>query len=143
MSKVTDDSENTQLIDHREAELLLLRKCQAQSFPEEITALKTHKHIPIHSRLTCLAPEWDPETNVLRVGGRLRRLESPSVEQIHPIVLDPQHPATKLLIKDFDECLLHPGTERVYAEIQRQYWILRGRQAVKHHQLNCVSCQRW
>ncbi|XP_073724410.1 uncharacterized protein [Misgurnus anguillicaudatus] len=141
--KVTDDSDNTQLMDHREAELVLLRECQAQSFPEEIAALKTNKLIPSHSRLTCLAPEWDPETNVIRVGGRLRRLESPSVEQIHPIVLDPQHPATKLLIKDFDERLLHPGTERVYAEIRRQYWILRGRQAVKHHQLNCVSCQRW
>ncbi len=79
----------------------------------------------------------------MRVGGRLRRLESPNVEQIHPIVLDSRHPATKLLIRDFDERLLHPGTERVYAELRRQYWILRGRQAVKHHQLNCSSCQRW
>ncbi len=93
--------------------------------------------------LICLAPEWDPVTTVMRVGGRLRRLESPNVEQIHPIVLDSRHPAIKLLIRDFDERLLHPGTERVYAELRRQYWILRGRQAVKHHQLNCLSCQRW
>ncbi len=141
--QVTDNSANTQLIDPREAELILLRKCQAQSFPEETKALKTRKPIPNHSRLICLAPEWDPVTTVMRVGGRLRRLESPNVEQIHPIVLDSRHPATKLLIRDFDERLLHPGTERVYAELRRQYWILRGRQAVKHHQLNCSSCQRW
>ncbi len=141
--QVTDNSANTQLIDPREAELILLRKCQAQSFPEETKALKTHKPIPNHSQLICLAPEWDPRTTVMRVGGRLQRLESPNVEQIHPIMLDSQHPATKLLIRDFDERLLHPGTERVYAELRRQYWILRGWQAVKHHQLNCSSCQRW
>lgn len=67
--KVTDDSADNQLIDHREAELVLLRECQAQSFPEEIAALKTQKPIPNHSRLTCLSPEWDPVTNMLRVGG--------------------------------------------------------------------------
>lgn len=42
-----------------------------------------------------------------------------------------------------DEHLLHPGTERVYAELRRQYWIIRGRQAIRHHQLNCSTCQRW
>lgn len=51
--KVMDDSADT----HREAELVLLRECQAQSFPEEIAALKTQKPIPHHSRLACLAPE--------------------------------------------------------------------------------------
>ncbi|KAJ8356221.1 hypothetical protein SKAU_G00190150 [Synaphobranchus kaupii] len=61
---------------------------------------------------------------------------------------DPSHCArpkapSNALIKDRDERLLHPGTERVYAEIRRQYWILRGRQAIRHHQLKCPSCQRW
>lgn len=99
--------------------------------------------MPNHSRLICLAPKRNPGIYVIRVGGRLRRMESTKVEQIHPIVLDSWHPLTMLLIKDFDECLLHPGTERVFAELLRQYWILRGRQAVQHHQLNCSSCQRW
>ncbi|XP_044202893.1 uncharacterized protein LOC122979475 [Thunnus albacares] len=82
-------------------------------------------------------------TVVWPAGGRLRTLQNSSIGEIHPIVLDPRHSATKLLIKDTDERPLHPGTERVYAEIRRQYWILRGRQAVRHHQLNCPSCQRW
>ncbi|KAL1267690.1 hypothetical protein QQF64_033053 [Cirrhinus molitorella] len=37
--QVTDDPANTLLIDPHEAELILLRTCQAQSFPEETTAL--------------------------------------------------------------------------------------------------------
>ncbi|XP_073766348.1 uncharacterized protein [Danio rerio] len=141
--KATGSQPDTQLMDHRTAELELIKGCQAQSFPEETAALKMHKPVPNHSRLRCLAPEWDPVMEVIRVGGRLRRLESLNAEETHPIVLHPQHPTTKLLIKEFDERLLHPGTERVYAELRRQYWILRGRQAVKHHQLKCSSCQRW
>ncbi|KAL1282342.1 hypothetical protein QQF64_001145 [Cirrhinus molitorella] len=97
----------------------------------------------MHSRLANLAPEWDSLTDLIRVGGRLRKLADSDPEQIHPIVLDPKHNLTKLLIKEFDERLLHPGTERLSAEMRRQYWILRGRQAIKHHQINCPSCQRW
>lgn len=128
---------------NREAEAILIRTCQAQSFPEEISALKAKKPIPAQSRLSSLAPEWDSFTNMLRVGGRLRRLAGADEQQIHPIVLDPQHPITKLIIKDFDQRLLHPGAERVYAEIRRQYWILNGRQAIKHHQHSCLLCQKW
>ncbi len=131
------------LMTSREAEVVLLRSCQAHSFPEEVSALKAHKCVPVHSRLVNLAPEWDSLTNLIRVGGRLRRLADSEPDQIHPIVLDPKHTITKLLIREFDERLLHSGAERVYAEMRRQYWILRGRQAIKHHQLNCLSCQRW
>ncbi|XP_062414781.1 uncharacterized protein LOC134107206 [Pungitius pungitius] len=134
---------NHQAANPQEAETLLLRRSQAHSFPEEVTALKAQKPVPNHSRLVSLAPEWDPLTCLVRVGGRLRRLQNTSLGEIHPIVLDPKHPATKLLIKHMDERLLHPGTERVYAELRRQYWILRGRQAVRQHQLKCPSCQRW
>ncbi|XP_067306912.1 uncharacterized protein [Pseudorasbora parva] len=139
----TSNSTNSEPGTSREAEAVLLRACQLQSFPEEVAALRANKPVPAHSRLVSLAPEWDPLTNMIRVGGRLRRSETLDTEQIHPIVLDPKHAVTKLLIKEFDERLLHPGAERVYAEIRRQYWILRGRQAIKHHQLLCLSCQRW
>ncbi|XP_057679968.1 uncharacterized protein LOC130908509 isoform X2 [Corythoichthys intestinalis] len=134
---------SAQSTSRREAEVLVLRSCQAQSFSEEIAALQAQKPVHNHSRLASLAPEWDAETLLIRVGGRLRRLRNASVEEVHPVVLDSKHPAVKLLIKEIDERLLHPGSERVYAEIRRQFWILRGRQAIRHHQLNCPSCQRW
>ncbi|KAI5614831.1 hypothetical protein C0J50_10985, partial [Silurus asotus] len=127
----------------REAEVFLLKSCQAQSFPEEVAALEAQKPVPRHSRLVKLAPEWDSLTKLIRVGGRLRRMANSEPEQIHPIVLDPKQTITKLLIKDFDERLLHSRAERVFAEIRRQYWILKGRQAIKHHQLTCLACQRW
>ncbi|KAI4901564.1 hypothetical protein NFI96_009438, partial [Prochilodus magdalenae] len=121
----------------------LFGQCLSSCFPDEVAALREKKPVPNHSRLSNLAPEWDPVMDVIRVGGRLRRSQTLTLGEAHPVVLDPRHPATQLLIKEFDERLLHPGAERVYTEIRRQYWILRGRQAIRHHQLHCPTCQRW
>ncbi|KAK7939924.1 hypothetical protein WMY93_003250 [Mugilogobius chulae] len=97
----------------------------------------------LDSRLLTLAPEYDSETQLIRVGGRLRRCDSLSSETLHPIVLDSHHPITKLIIADYDSKLAHPGPERVFAELRRRYWILRGREAVRKHQHHCSECQKW
>ncbi len=86
---------------------------------------------------------YDDATGLIRVGGRLRRASDLDLEAIHPIVLDPSHHITKVLIKETDQQLLHPGSERVLAELRCQYWILRGREAVRKHQHTCRDCQLW
>ncbi len=63
----TSDSASREPMTSREAEAVLLRACQLQSFPEEVAALKAQKPVPAHSRLVSLAPEWDPLTNMMRV----------------------------------------------------------------------------
>lgn len=50
---------------------------------------------------------------------------------------------TKLIIKDFDARLAHPGPERVFAELRRRFWILRGREAVRKHQCTCPEYRKW
>lgn len=129
--------------DYIKAENLLLRQAQSESFPEEVKALLSDRPLPTSSRLGSLSPEYDKETELLRVGGRLRRAEQLKSDTIHPVVLDPKHPLTKLIIQDFDETLLHPGPERVLAELRRRFWILRGREAVKRYQSSCMQCQAW
>ncbi|XP_076847529.1 uncharacterized protein LOC143493189 [Brachyhypopomus gauderio] len=125
------------------AELEALQQAQRESFLEEITQLKAGKPIAKSSRLLLLAPEFDEEIGLIRVGGRLRRNPDMTVDEVHPIVLDPRHALTQLIIQDYDERLQHPGPERVFAEIRRRYWVLRGREAVRHHQKSCVECKRW
>ena len=129
--------------DVRQAELALLRTVQRDCFPEEFILLSTGKPVPAASRLLRLAPEFDAKVQLIRVGGRLRRCESLEEDALHPIVLDPHHPITKLIIQDGDSRLMHPGPDRVVAELRRRFWILRGRQAVRKHQHGCAECRRW
>ncbi|KAL1250707.1 hypothetical protein QQF64_018503 [Cirrhinus molitorella] len=125
------------------AELHLLRQAQRDSFPEELDALAKGKSISAQSRLVSLSAEYDETLGLIQVGGRLRRAEGLDPDTIHPIILDPKHQITLLLIKEYDDQLLHPGPERVLGEIRRKYWILRGRESIKKHQYNCESCQKW
>lgn len=138
-----DSREPPDADDFHDAEMTLLRHCQMQDFPEEFALIKEGKTLPVSSRLIGLAPEHDKDSNLIRVGGRLRRCDSLAKDVLHPVVLSPTHPVAKLLIKHYDTQLLHPGPGRVYAELRRKFWILRGREAVKKHQRYCPECQKW
>ncbi|KAL1272022.1 hypothetical protein QQF64_031038 [Cirrhinus molitorella] len=129
--------------DYQAAEMLLLQKSQIDSFPEEYKLLKAKRPIPSNSRLLTLSPEYDESSQIIRVGGRLRRAEGLETSAIHPIVLDPHHTVTKLLIKDYDSKLCHPGPERIFAEIRRNFWVLRGREAIRRQQHLCRECKKW
>lgn len=123
-------------------EIHLLRTCQVDSFPDEVKALKVGKQVSPSSRLKMLSPELDTATGLIHVGGHLRCLDTTNID-IHPISLDYKHLMTSLLIKMVDPQLLHPGLDRVFAERWRQYWVLCGCQAIKHHQRTCKGGQRW
>ena len=128
--------------DYQEAERIILQQAQEDSFPEECKLMRTNKPLPSTSRLLTLAPEYDHPVLLIRVGGRLRRSALLEPDAIHPVVLDPHHKVTQLIIHDTDKALRHPGSERLFAELRRKYWILRGREAVKKHQHSCSDCQR-
>jgi len=88
--------------DYHNAETLIFKRGQKNSFPEELCLLKAGKPIPSSSRLLTLAPEFDEASKLIRVGGRLRQAEDLDQATVHPIVLDPSRPSTKLLIQDID-----------------------------------------
>ncbi|XP_073725195.1 uncharacterized protein [Misgurnus anguillicaudatus] len=127
---------------YQAAETYILQKIQDESFQEELQRLKSGKDLQRSSRLLTLAPEYDEASNLLRVGGRLRRAETLDPAVKHPVVLDAKHPAVKLLLQDYDKNLCHPGPDRVFAEVRRQYWVLRGREAIRSLQHACMECQR-
>ncbi len=98
--------------DYKQAELTLFRKVQRDCFPEEFALLSSQKPVPASSRLLTLAPEYDQEAQLIHVRGRLRRCDQLDQDTLHPVVLDPHHHITKLIIQDFDGRLAHPGPER-------------------------------
>ncbi len=95
------------------SQLTRIRKLNLESSnsPKWKASLTSPLSFP-NSRLKTLAPEFDPDSQLIRVGGRLRQCHLLSPDILHPIVLDPIHPVTKLLIKQYDTQLHHPGTER-------------------------------
>ncbi len=106
--------------DYKEAELVALRQVQANCFAEELLCLRSNKPLPKNSRLLCLAPEFFNLSELIRVGGCLCRYIEPEEDAIHPIVPDPHHSITRLIIKDYDHQLHHSGPERVFAELRRK-----------------------
>lgn len=136
--KGPDSSSHPAADDFCKAELALLRHTQMESFPKEYALIKSGKTILASSRLVTLAPEYDESSDLIRVGGRLRRCDSLNQEVLHPVLIAPYHPVTR----HCDNQLHHPGAERVFAELRRKYWILRGREAVRKHQHNCPECRK-
>ncbi len=129
--------------DYKRAEVHVLKHVQLESFPEDYHLLESGKTVKPSSRLVALAPEMDPSNGLIRVGGRLRRVADLADSVVHPVILDSKYPVTRLIIHHYDNQLHHPGSERLFAEIRRHYWILRGREAVRRFQLTCLECRRW
>jgi len=98
---VAEQSSSSPACDYQKAELIALRQVQKDSFAEDYQLLKSGKPVHSSSRLLCLSPEYDETNDLIRVGGRLRRVEGLDPNTVHPIVLDPNHPNTQLFIKDY------------------------------------------
>ena len=96
---------------YTKAEQRILRQIRMDSFTEEYHLLNIGKPVSSRSRLLCFAPQYGKDRHLIRVGGRLRWVENLDLTVIHPVVLDPSHPGTKLLIQDADSCLCHPGPQ--------------------------------
>lgn len=77
------------------ANIILLKLAQLDSFSKEISLLKTDgKILEKHNKLSCLSPFID-NTGILRVGGRLKFSEL-QINQKHPIILSSKHPNIQL-----------------------------------------------
>lgn len=109
---------------YRQAEVIILKKVQQESFSEDYQRLMAGNSARSGSRLVTLTPEIDLRNGLIRVGGRLRRATGVDPSTIHPLVLAPNHPVTRLIIHHYDHQLHHSGSERLFAEIRRYYWIL-------------------
>ena len=78
----------------------------------------------------------------LRVGGRLRNASLP-YEAKFPLLLPHSHPVTDLLIKFHHEKEGHLGVNHVLADLNRTFWIVNGRSAIKRVLDGCIPCRVW
>ena len=81
------------------------------------------------------------QNHLLRVGGRLAHflLEE---DAKHPLILSANCHLTSLIIQDAHQRTLHGGIQLTLATLRRQYWIVKGRSAVKKIIRACLACSR-
>ncbi|XP_061728105.1 uncharacterized protein LOC133533163 isoform X1 [Cydia pomonella] len=121
------------------ASVLLLRRSQQDSFPNEYELLKTGKPLPKKSRLSSLSPFLD--SGLIRVGGRLVN-SFYDYGTKHPIVLCSKHHLARLFFKMFHLRLLHAPPQLLLATIKLNYWPLGGRNLAKQVVHTCLKCVR-
>ena len=114
---------------------------QKESLPNEYNALKNGEPISKSSRLLPFRPIFDENHSIVRVGGRLSN-SSLSHSQQHPVILDGNHPVTKLIILSEHLRLMHAGPTLLLSSLNQRFHILKARKVVRSITRHCVICKR-
>ena len=102
--------------------------------------LKKGIEVSSTSRMKSLSPFLD-EDNQLRARGRLAKA-SLLMTARHPIILDGNNAAVKLLVQHTHETNCHCGPEQTRNTLMEYYWIVRCRAVVKQTICHCLPCRR-
>ena len=78
---------------------------------------------------------------ILLVGCRLQNARF-GVKGKHQVILPYKHHLTDLIIEYFHINAGHIGRRAVLTELRRQYWVAKGRSAVRRVVRRCTECQR-
>lgn len=123
----------------KKAEMIILRRVQAECFPKEIAALKGGKEVARDSKLKSLYPYI--ANGILLVGGRLQNANLRS-NQKHPIILPAKHRLTRLIFESCHREMLHCGPQALLARVRQYYWPLLGRMTARTTVRKCFKCVR-
>ena len=137
----------------KEAEKEIIKHTQRISFPEVIQALQRigslqHsrqatselKNLKMAGHIRKLHPLLD-EMGILRVGGRLENALI-DYDAKHPIILPYRDHVTDLIISQHHQKTGHLGQEYVLSSLRHQYWVIKGRSAVRRVISGCFLCKK-
>lgn len=60
----------------------------------------------------------------------------------HPVILPYRRHVTEIIVRDYHVILGHMGQESVLSSLRQEFWIIKGRSAVRRVIRNCFNCQR-
>ncbi|XP_033218431.1 uncharacterized protein LOC117173894 [Belonocnema kinseyi] len=131
------------------AEILILLLIQRESFSPEIKLLKSNKKqnsknstssFRSQTKFDELNPFLD-DNGLIRVGGRLKKFDL-LFNQKYPILLPSNHHVSDLIIRDAHDRNLHGGIQSTLYTVRERFWILNGRNQIRHVIHRCVPCIR-
>ena len=109
--------------------------------PSSLTATEIHNAEMIAMRKSQRDTFHVVEAECLRVGSRLRKAPVPE-ETRHPLILDPKHEITRLIVMHNHLRLYCTSNKHVLNELRQNYWILKGLATVQRISSSCPSCRR-
>ena len=122
------------------ASVKILQLAQQMKFDAEIKRLQKGQFVSNKSKLLQLNPFLDGD-RIIRVGGRLQNSRF-NYQIKHPILLPKSNPVTKLLIEHHHTLTHHGGIQTTLYSLRQQYWLIDGRNQVRHVIRSCVRCTR-
>jgi len=114
---------------------------QGSYYPELYNQLKNSNSVITPSSLAQLAPFVDVN-GIIRVGGRLQH-SGLKTDAKHPILLPKLSHLAKLIIHHYHHNTLHGGTRLIASLIQRRFWIVSIRAAIRQVTFKCVICTKY
>ena len=126
---VPAESPRLTLPERRGVELIFLKQSQSRFFKEEIVCLEKGKELPRRSTLLQQHPFLDLD-RLLRVGGRLRRMEL-HTDRKHPTILHRM------------DMNIHVGPTGLMGILSINYHIIGAKALVKGVSKACVTCQKY
>ena len=116
-----------------------LRYLQNSSFPGVLSYFKN----PLSLKQPDLVKNLHlfEHENLIRCKGRIEQSDLPSHTKF-PLILPRHHHLTKLLILHAHQETLHGGVNDTLCKVRENFWIPKGRQAVKTTIKSCYVCKR-
>ncbi|CAH2102800.1 unnamed protein product [Euphydryas editha] len=122
-----------------QAETLLLKRSQKESFRDDIKCLQQGNQLEGSSKLKKL--DVVLEEGLLRLKGRIDAIQGVTRDYKRPIVLDSKDKITRLIIEEFHCRFNHGNHATVMNEIRQRFWVLGLRSAIKAVQHQCQWCK--
>lgn len=116
----------------------LIQLDQTNVFRREIQTFKTTRTGTIGT----LAVIWDPETELLRINGRIQSKNLTRDEQF-PIIIPKEGDLGILLVRDAHEKTGHGGNQLMLQYLRTKYWLTGARQIAKNTTRQCPICFRY
>jgi hypothetical protein len=114
-----------------------VKMVQQTSYAQEVEE-PTHLEISSNNSLKTL----QEKEGLFRVGGRLQKSALP-YQNMHQMILPPNHYFTKLVVSAEHSILHHAGSQLLIASLREGYWISRIRSVVKTVIHHCLTCYRF
>ncbi|XP_058840866.1 uncharacterized protein LOC131696336 [Topomyia yanbarensis] len=125
----------------QEAETILIRLVQQQSFVEEWRLIEKSMPVSTKSRIKWFHPMLSSPERLMRIGGRINQSQQP-YDAKHQIILPSSHHLSTLLVRSYHERHLHAAPQLLVSILRLRYWIIGARNLARTIVHKCVVCVR-